>query len=539
MQNDFEQGMQLVPIQNLYTAKHETVSIGRGNLPLVAELVDESQHLSSPDSRVKLGEVIQQPLVRELEEMRRRQKPSLTMWHITLKIGDIILLMASLAIILVMAPLFHLGLHVSWNEPKTWDLKLVWGCIALISWGVAVNITRAQELVSVGSRFKSSLNALFALIITLILWIVLTYPFIAGRGASSAVVLLLFLVVATPALSIWRITLAEIMGLPRFRRQGVIIGVNSAGETLVKEIRSTKRSSTNILGYISESVDENEQKDGLPILGGKSILRRLAQNGMIDMIIMAIDYKDNPALFKAATEAAQLGISVLPMAVFYESISGKIPVEHIGDQWQMVLPLEPIISPLYLCWRKVIDLACGFCGLLVLSLLLPVMALLIYLDSPGPIFYRQERLGIQGKPFRIYKFRSMRINAESAGQAVWAEKNDPRITKIGRFMRATHLDELPQVLNILRGDMSLLGPRPERAEFVIELEKAIPFYRCRLAVKPGLTGWAQVKYSYGNTDDDALAKLQYDLYYIKHQSFMLDVFIVLNTLIEVLLHRGV
>src|SRR5438067_8102966 len=141
------------------------------------------------------------------------------------------------------------------------------------------------------------------------------------------------------------------------------------------------------------------------------------------------------------------------------------------------------------------NLLFGVCGLLVLCLVLPIIAVSIYLDSPCPIFYSQERLGLRGKPFRIYKFRSMRTDAESAKHAIWATENDPRITRIGRFLRATHLDELPQVLNILRGDISLIGPRPERAEFVTELEKIIPFYRCRLVVKPGLTGWAQVKHS--------------------------------------------
>src|SRR5437667_6907200 len=163
------------------------------------------------------------------------------------------------------------------------------------------------------------------------------------------------------------------------------------------------------------------------------------------------------------------------------------------------------------------DITFGLCGMVVLLLILPILALLIYLDSPGPIFYSQERLGYLGKTFRIFKFRSMCVDAEANGQAVWASEDDSRVTSIGRFMRAIHLDELPQILNILRGEMSLIGPRPEREEFTIGLEKTIPFYRCRLAIKPGLTGWAQVKYHYGSTEDDALIKLQYDLYYIKHQ----------------------
>jgi len=263
------------------------------------------------------------------------------------------------------------------------------------------------------------------------------------------------------------------------------------------------------------------------------------QEGAIDMIITAIDYHTHPELFQDAIDAAQLGISMLPMTIAYERVCGKLPVEHVGDQWYAAHPSTHVVSPFYLCWHKAVDITFGLAGMAALLLVLPVLALLIYLDSPGPIFYHQERLGYQGKKFFIHKFRSMHRNAEQAGQAMWASKQDARITRIGRFMRTTHLDELPQIFNILCGDMSLIGPRPERQEFVTELEKTIPYYRCRLMVKPGLTGWAQVKYRYANSDLEALVKLQHDLYYIRHRSFMLDISIILQTVIEILLRRGV
>jgi exopolysaccharide biosynthesis polyprenyl glycosylphosphotransferase len=373
-----------------------------------------------------------------------------------------------------------------------------------------------------------------------IFWIILSY-FLIGIGFITLVwIELLFLVLAIPLFTIWRVFLAEIINLPRFRRQAVIVGVNTAGKMLTKELQSAKRLSVNVLGYIDsdESDEERLYQNELPILGSRGTLHYLVQNNIIDMIIIAFDCGAHPELFKEATLASQYGISVVPMAVVYESISGKIPVEHVGDQWYAALQSERIFSPFYLCWRKILDVASGLCGLLVLCLVLPFIALLIYLDSPGPIFYSQERLGLHGKPFRILKFRSMRTDAENKGHAIWATEYDPRVTRIGRFLRTTHLDELPQLLNILRGDMSLIGPRPERAIFVNELEKTIPLYGYRLAVKPGLTGWAQVKYRYGRTDNDALIKLQYDLYYIKRQSFMLDIFIILKTVIEVLSLRG-
>lgn len=204
------------------------------------------------------------------------------------------------------------------------------------------------------------------------------------------------------------------------------------------------------------------------------------------------------------------------------------------------VPVAPTDSlpTLYCYWCKAMDITFGLLGMLLLLFILPVLALLIYLDSPGPIFYSQERVGYQGKKFRMHKFRSMRTDAEHPGHAIWASKNDARVTRIGRLLRAIHLDELPQVFNILRGEMSLIGPRPEREEYILELEKANPLYRRRLTVKPGLTGWAQVNYGYGSTSKDELEKLQYDLYYIEHQSFMLDIVILLKTIVEVVNCHG-
>lgn len=197
------------------------------------------------------------------------------------------------------------------------------------------------------------------------------------------------------------------------------------------------------------------------------------------------------------------------------------------------------LSQLYLIWRAIMDVTFGLGGLIFMCCALPFLALLIYLDSPGPIFYTQERVGYKGRKFIVYKFRSMTNGAERRGQAIWAVKGDPRVTRIGRFLRASHLDELPQVLNILRGEMSLIGPRPERPEYAAELEAINSLYRQRLSVKPGLTGWAQVNYGYGTTSKDELEKLEFDLYYIRYQSFLLDIRVLLRTVREVVLCHGI
>lgn len=469
--------------------------------------------------------------------VQRRRRPSPTMWRLTLLLGDSALLVASLLLALMLR--VQLELNVAGHPVGTISSNMVGACLALLSWGLAVSVTNAQELKHAGSRLKSPLYALLTLALTMVLWTLLISPFLVGKTPFLSFMLSFFALEAT-ALTTWRIVLAQIMGLPRFRQQAVIVGANAAGAIIAAELRKAKRPAAEVLGYISEDAGEQilREEDEWPILGDKKTLRSLARQGSIDMIIMAIDYKENPDLFQEALEAAQLGISVVPMARVYENTCGKIPVEYIGDQWFVTLPAEPVISPLYLCWRKTLDMLFGLFGLLALILLFPIVALAIYLDSPGPIFYSQERLGYRGQPFQVLKFRSMRLDAERPGQAVWAKKHDQRVTRVGRFLRATHLDELPQILNILRGEMTLIGPRPERQVFVDQLEKTIPFYRCRLSVKPGLTGWAQVKYPYTNSGHEALIKLQYDLYYIKHQSLTLDLLIMLKTVVEVLLCHG-
>jgi exopolysaccharide biosynthesis polyprenyl glycosylphosphotransferase len=512
MQHDLEQNMPIASQQSTHEIEHEVGPVHERLL--LYELPIEGQRV-----------------------IQRRQKPSPTMWRLILTIGDGFLLLALLTVLVMLAPLFHLEPYVAWNGPEAWNLKLMWECIALVSWGIAVSITKAQDLDSASNRFKSPLKLTFALVLMVILWMAL-YAFFTDRISSTAMSLSLFLVIAVPALGLWRIMLAELMNLRRFRRKVVIIGTTTAGETIARELRSSKRSTIDLLGYISEREDESIQIDGLPVLGDWITLHRLAHNGIIDSMIIAIDYKENPKLFLEAIGVTQLGIPLIPMTMAYERMRGKIPVEHLGDQWCLALPIEIDVSPLYTCWRKAMDITFGLLGMAILLLILPVLVLLIYLDSPGPIFYKQERLGRSGRKFCMYKFRSMYTNAEHTGRAIWATQDDERVTRIGRLMRATHLDELPQVFNIFRGDMSLIGPRPEREAFVVDLEKTVPFYRCRLMVKPGLTGWAQVKYCYANSDHDALVKLQYDLYYIKHQSIMLDVFIILKTVAEVFLHHG-
>ena len=540
MQSKHEYDKPLVSSQVQYADQQMVSSAGKEPLLLAADPVDQNQGVSCMEQLETLEKITSVKGL-QFRKQRLRRKPSPMLWRLALIIGDSVVLITLLLLILKPAP--HLGLYAPYSIFATWKSYLVWMFLALASWGIAVNIMQAQQLNCAASILKSPLYALCSLVLMLSFCIILFYLF-TGEGVTGDEVIsfikhmLFFLAVAAPIFSIWRVLLAEAMNLPRFRRQAVIVGVNAAGRSITRELQNARCPAVNILGYISESIDEQNQQDGLPIFGSRSALSSLAEIGLIDMIIMAIDYKANPELFQEALNVAQAGISVVPVARVYESTSGKIPLDHIGDQWSIALPIEQFVSPLYLCWNKAVDLAFGISGLLVLCMLLPVMALVIYLDSPGPIFFRQERAGYHGKKFRILKFRSMCTNTERVKGGAWVSKGDARVTRVGRLLRATHLDELPQALNIVRGDMSLIGPRPERPDYIAELAKQNHFYNYRLSVKPGLTGWAQVKYGYGISEQDELVKLQYDLYYIKHQSFLLDFSIMLKTIVEVVLCHG-
>jgi sugar transferase (PEP-CTERM system associated) len=231
------------------------------------------------------------------------------------------------------------------------------------------------------------------------------------------------------------------------------------------------------------------------------------------------------------------GVTFDHLASVYEELTGKIAVENLRPSW-LIFSSGFKKSRLVRAGKRLLDVVSAVVGLVLAAPIMGVVAAAVKLTSGGPAVYRQQRVGLQNRPFTVYKFRSMRQDAEVGTGAVWARKNDNRVTPVGRFLRRTRLDELPQLWNVLVGDMSLVGPRPERPEFVSQLTEQIPFYGQRHAIRPGLTGWAQVRYAYGASVEDSLEKLQYDLFYIKNLSIPLDLFIVFSTIKTVLFRRG-
>lgn len=345
---------------------------------------------------------------------------------------------------------------------------------------------------------------------------------------------------SVPLLSLWRWLYIVVFTTPQFRRRALIVGAGWAGRTIAQAIHDNLSADYEIVGFIDDAPCKHSQTiEGIPVLGNHSQLVALVEEMGISEIVLSITKDMNGDMFQAIMDCNERGIQITPMPILYEQMTGRVAVEHVGNNWLVVLPIDGVsaFSP-FMLLKRLADVIVSLFGLALLLALLPFVALAVYLESPGPIFYSQERVGRAGRPFRLIKLRSMVPYAEQDGQPRWAGKNDQRVTRVGRFLRRTRLDELPQCLNVLRGEMSLVGPRPERPEFVGELQKRIPFYRSRLAVRPGLTGWAQINYHYGSSVDDALVKLQYDLYYIKHKSLYLDLLILLKTVGVVLSFQG-
>ena len=279
--------------------------------------------------------------------------------------------------------------------------------------------------------------------------------------------------------------------------------------------------------------------DGVAVLGGADRLADAVARFGVGEVVVAVPHRAGSALLGALADCLHHGVDVVPMSQVYEDLLRRVPVRHLESGWLFSSFVEAVRSKdASRLAKRALDLAGATAGLVTLAALTPIIAPAIWLDSGRPILFRQRRVGRGGAPFELIKFRTMTQDAEADGPAQWARRRDPRVTRVGRFLRRTRLDELPNVVNVLRGEMSLVGPRPERPEFVAQLESEIPFYRTRLLVRPGLTGWAQVNYPYGDSVQGALEKLEYDLYYVKHRSLFFDMWILVRTMATIVALRG-
>lgn len=313
----------------------------------------------------------------------------------------------------------------------------------------------------------------------------------------------------------------------------LLVGADQHGK--VRQLLAEGLPKAEILGYVGEKCGENTPEKWL---GPSFNVLEAARDNRATMIVLLPDAPVDAEIAHELLEAKLHGAMVVDIRSFYEHVVQRLPLSQITDEW--LLQNEGFSLNTRGSLRRLKRALDVFLSLLLLVLTAPVMllaALAVRIESPGPVIYRQRRTGLYEKEFTLYKFRSMRQDAEKNG-AVWAQANDDRTTRFGRIMRKLRIDELPQLWNVLKGDMSFIGPRPERMTFVKDLKKCVPYYGMRHTVKPGLTGWAQVCYPYGASVEDAQNKLEYDLYYIKNMSILLDLRIILKTLGVVLFPRG-
>jgi exopolysaccharide biosynthesis polyprenyl glycosylphosphotransferase len=339
----------------------------------------------------------------------------------------------------------------------------------------------------------------------------------------------------------WRWLYIRIFTAPAFMRRVLIVGAGGSGRTMLKVVHALSPPPFHLVGLIDDDPTKQGTKiQGEPVLGGNDDLLAVIEEEAISDLIVAITGAVDGDMFRALLEAQEQGVEVIRMPVAYEELLSRLPIEHLEADWILRSFVDQIrVSGIYQLTKRLFDIAGALVGITAFLLMLPSVAIAILIETGRPIFFRQARLGRGGEIFHVLKLRTMQQDAEADGRAHWAQEGDPRATTIGRLLRAAHIDEAPQFWNVLTGEMSLVGPRPERPELVEELEQEIPFYRARLLVKPGITGWAQVNYGKGASIQGSAEKLEYDLYYIKHRGMLLDLWIILRTIGAVVGLQGV
>jgi sugar transferase (PEP-CTERM system associated) len=321
------------------------------------------------------------------------------------------------------------------------------------------------------------------------------------------------------------------------RRRMLILGAGKLAGELCQVVLSQRFGLVEVVGVLVGGNERVERHPGMPgVIGTYGQVARVVEEQKVTTVVVCLEDRRSVLPVEQLLDLKAMGIDVLDGHQLFEEVSGRLSIDSLrpsalvfsnGFKQRMASRIM----------KRFVDILGATCGLVVLCPLFFLVAFLIKVDSPGPVFYRQVRVGLRGRPFPIWKFRSMQQDAEKSGPQ-WAQAGDPRISRVGWWLRKTRIDEFPQLINVLRGEMSLVGPRPERPMFVQDLRKTIPYYDLRHTVRPGITGWAQVKFRYGASEEDAHMKLQYDLYYVKRLSFGIDMNVIVQTVRVMLLGEG-
>lgn len=358
---------------------------------------------------------------------------------------------------------------------------------------------------------------------------------VIGRGVFALAMVLIITLVAG-----WRVVFEWLSVWGRPAERLLIVGTGAAAVTLARELFQRRSElGVELVGF----VDSDTARVGMSlvnpgVIGTVSDIPSLVRAKRVDRVVVSLaDARGKLNMEELLAMKLNDGVRFDHLASVYEQYTGKIAVENLRPSWMIFSDgfRKGVVLDVA---KRLSDVALAVIGLILAAPLMALSAIAVRVSSPGVVFYSQRRVGKDGVPFTIHKFRSMRDDAEAGTGAVWSTQNDPRVTPVGRFLRRTRLDELPQLWNVLKGDMSFVGPRPERPEFVADLTREIPFYGQRHVVRPGLTGWAQVRHRYGSSVDDAQEKLQYDLFYIKNRSMPFDIYIILETVKTVIMRSG-
>ena len=365
--------------------------------------------------------------------------------------------------------------------------------------------------------------------------------FFTTDGSLPRRAVLYFLAMAVVLTLAWRMAYIAVLTGSPFMRHVLVAGAGEGANYLLNSINGVAPPPFRLVGLVDDDVKKHGGSvAGSPVLSDSSEMLEVVETEGVTDIIVAVSGQMEGKMFQSLLDAQERGVEISRMPTTFEELFGRVPIKYLDSDWLLSSFVDEVrVSALYLLAKRIVDFFSALVGLLLLAILLPLVSLAILVESGRPIFYSQTRLGQGGVLYRVVKFRTMQKDAEPDGVPIAAQRKDPRMTRVGSVLRRTYIDELPQFINVLNGDMSLVGPRPERPELVAEFEKQIPFYRSRLLVKPGITGWAQVNYGKGATTQGAAEKLEYDLYYVKHRGAWLDLWIILRTIGQVLRLSGI
>jgi sugar transferase (PEP-CTERM system associated) len=441
---------------------------------------------------------------------------------ILLLAGELTAIIASFALAVMIR--FHTG-AIAVIEGSLWKIIAVAGFTVLCAYYLEMynlrGLTESREIYSKVFILVGIVALFFAVLATIF------HGVLVERN-----VLVVGLVILTPIWIVWRAAHERLILNPSFRRRVYLIGDGNLARRVRNTLESRRELGMDIVGWAKYSNVDGETGESL-----QEVLRELGAKREVEQVIVALSDRRQRMPVKELLELRLSGVMVEEGTTLLEKVTGQIEVEELRPSW-LIFGNGFRLRPKHWVARRVVSTISALILSAVTLIFVPLIAILIKLTSKGPVLYRQKRVGLNGKVFECYKFRTMRSDAEADTGPTWACDDDPRITKVGHFLRASRLDEIPQLWNVLKGDMAFVGPRPERPEFVEKLSQAIPYYNLRHATRPGITGWAQTLYKYGNTVEDSTEKLRYDLYYIKNCSPGLDLWIIFNTIRTVLLGKG-